>query len=52
MVKILKKYGRSILVYNLFYRQTVQYFHTPVIRSLYEIHVYIFKKYDWAKKYV
>ena len=29
MVKILNKCILSILVYNLFYRQTVQYFHTP-----------------------
>jgi len=30
MVKILNKCILSILVYNLLYRQTVQYFHTPV----------------------
>ena len=30
MVKILYECILSILVYNLFYRQTVQYFHTPV----------------------
>mgnify|MGYP006890633018 CR=1 FL=1 len=30
MVKILNKCTLSILVYNLFYRQTAQYFHTPV----------------------
>ena len=30
MVKILNKCIQSILVYNLFYRQTVQYVHTPV----------------------
>ena len=29
MVKILNKYILSILVYNLYYKQTVQYFHTP-----------------------
>ena len=51
MVKILNKCILSILVYNLFYRQTAQYFHTPVywlsscLQCLHEIH--ISKKYGF-----
>jgi len=53
MVKILNKCILSILVYNLFYRQTEQYFHTsqyfntPYPGCLHEIEIQIFKIYGF-----
>ena len=61
MVKILNKCILSILVYNLFFRQTAQYFILiqrnnsihRYIGCLHEIEIQIFKRYgesDWTKK--
>ena len=46
IVKILNKRLLSMLVYNLFHKQTVQYFHTPVSwPSSCNRNSYFFKKY-------
>jgi len=47
MVKILIKCILSILVYNLFYRQTAQYFHTRYLGCLHENDIHFFKKYGY-----
>jgi len=53
MVSILRKCFLSILVYNLYYRQTSRYFHTPqylntwYIGCLHEIEIQMFKKYGF-----